>query len=337
MSDDVQTLIEPLRERVGGYVRSTLGLRPDPRRLRALAELEAGSDATGSDATGSDATGLATGTEPVEAAAPARRDRGLFGPGSATWKVHGSPAGLVGGLRALLLQTMHPLAMAGVAQHSNYRADPFGRLQRTSAFVAATTYGTVAEAERAIEVVHRVHERVTGTAPDGRPYRANDPELLLWVHATEIDSFLRAHLRFDPDPLDAAGIDRYVEEMADIAHRLGSAPAPLDRAQLRAYFERVRPELRAGRHARETARFLLVPPIPNSARPAYGIVAAAAVGLLPTRVRRALWIPPLLPGMEPLLVRPAATALLRTLAWALAPPPELTQPSGGAAEASTVS
>ncbi len=118
-----------------------------------------------------------------------------FGPDSAMWAVHTDLAMLVGGLRALLLQTLHPLALAGVTQHSSYRTDPLGRLQRTGAFLGATTFGTAEESDRAIATVRAIHTRVTGTTRDGRPYSALDPHLLAWVHCTEADSFLRARQR----------------------------------------------------------------------------------------------------------------------------------------------
>ena len=140
---------------------------------------------------------LLAGTDEPPNRGPADRvDDGWFGPGSATWTVHGDLSMLVGGVRALLLQTLHPGAMAGVADHSSYREDPLGRLHRTGAFVGATTFGTTAEAEAAVEMVKAVHRRVVGTTPEGVPYTAADPRLLLWVHATEVDSFLRAHRRY---------------------------------------------------------------------------------------------------------------------------------------------
>ena len=132
-------------------------------------------------------------------------------------RVHGDAAMFAGGLRALLLQSLHPLAMIAVAQHSDYRNDPWGRLQRISTFLAATTYGTVEDAERAVARVRRVHEHVTGVASDGRPYRAADPHLLRWVHVAETDSFLRCHQRYGARPLDDAGCDGYVADTARIA------------------------------------------------------------------------------------------------------------------------
>ena len=145
-------------------------------------------------------------------------------------RVHGDAAMFVGGLRALLLQSLHPLAMIAVAQHSDYREDPWGRLQRTSTFLAATTYGTVEDAQRAVDRVRRVHEHVTGITPDGRSYRAADPHLLRWVHVAETDSFLRCHQRYGARPLDEAGCDGYVADTARIAIELGVPDPPRTRA-----------------------------------------------------------------------------------------------------------
>lgn len=243
-------------------------------------------------------------------------DPGLFGPGSATWAVHGDPSMIIGGLRALLLQTMHPLAMAGVADHSDYRSDPLGRLHRTGGFVGTTTFGTTDEAEHAIAVVRRIHERVRGTAPDGRPYAATDPHLLLFVHCTEVDSFLRARQRYGAAPLTADAPDRYVGEMAVVAEKLGVRRAPRDREELAAVLDAYGEELHVGHQARETVRFLAWPPLPLATRPTYALVFATAVSMLPRRVRRALRLP-VAPLAEPLAIRPAATAAMRTLGWAL--------------------
>ncbi len=253
--------------------------------------------------------------------APERRvpfddDPGLFGPGSATWEVHRDASMMIGGLRALLLQTLHPPTMAGVAEHSNYRTDPLGRLHRTGSFVGTTTFGTTEEADDAIRIVRRVHTRVKGTMADGTPYDAADPHLILWVHCTEVDSFLRARERYGAQRLSADAPDRYVHEMAVVAERLGANDAPRSRAELRATLERFRPELAVGRQARETLRFLAWPPIALTLRPTYGVVFAAAASMLPGFARRMLWLP-VVPLAEPLAIRPAATALMRTLGWAL--------------------
>lgn len=257
-------------------------------------------------------------------------DEGLFGPTSVTWRVHADRSMLVGGLRALLLQTLHPLAMAGVAEHSAYRSQPARRLQRTTAFVMATTYGSTADAEAAIEAVRRVHEHIAGVSPDGLPYRASDPALLAWVHATEVDSFARAYERHGPGRLSDADRDRYVGEMAVVAERLGVPRPPRRWAELQAYLRDVRPELRATADARRGVRFLLAPPLPLAARPAYGVVAAAAVALLPRYARRELWLP-VPPLVEPVAVRPAAAAVLGVIGWALGPPPDARHRQAGAA------
>jgi uncharacterized protein (DUF2236 family) len=234
-------------------------------------------------------------------------------------RLHADGAMFVGGLRALLLQSLHPLAMAGVAEHSDYRSDPWGRLQRTADFLAATTYGPAVEAERAVARVRRVHERVAGVAADGRSYAANDPHLLRWVHVAEVDSFLAANRRYAADPLDDAECDVYVRQMAVIARALG-VPAPPEsvrslRDQLRAY----RPELHSTPEARDAARYLLLqPPMPAAIRPLYTVLASASVALLPTWARWPLRLP-FLPVAEAVAVRPAGDALVRGLRWAMTP------------------
>ena len=240
-----------------------------------------------------------------------------FGPDSGMWAVHTDVAMLIGGLRALLLQTLHPLALAGVTQHSSYRTDPLGRLHRTAAFVGTTTFGTVEESEQAIAMVHAIHQRVTGTARDGREYSALDPHLLAWVHCTEADSFLRARLRYGDRPLSDDLADRYVAEIGEIGAALGVEAAPQSRAELRARLQDYRPELRATRDTRETVRFLAFPPaLPVAARAPYSVLFGAAVTMLPPFAQRMLLLP-VPPLTEPLVVRPAATVLLRTIGWAL--------------------
>src|SRR4051812_32377205 len=162
-------------------------------------------------------------------------------------RVHGDASMFVGGLRALLLQSLHPLAMAGVAGHSGYRGDPWGRLARTSYFLAATTFGPDAEARATIERIKGVHGRVRGRAPDGRTYSAGDPRLLEWVHIAEIDSFLRAHQRYGSAPLDRAGRDGYVADTARVARELGVVDPPETEAALAERVAAVRPALGGSR------------------------------------------------------------------------------------------
>jgi uncharacterized protein (DUF2236 family) len=258
---------------------------------------------------------------------PARRERihGTPGPrwfpeGAAIRQVHGDASMFVGGVRALLLQSLHPLAMAGVAAHSGYKGDPWGRLQRTSHFLAVTTFGTANDAEAMVDRIRRVHETVRGTARDGRPYSASDPHLLRWVHIAEVDSFLTAHQRYGLRPLDADGRDRYVAETARVAEALGAVDPPRSEAELRAQIEEYRPELEGTRAAREAARFIvLTPPLPPLALPAYAAISGAAVALLPRWARAELrlpWFPP----AEVAVIRPAGSAVTRAIRWAMAPP-----------------
>ena len=234
-------------------------------------------------------------------------------------RVHADASMFVGGLRALLLQSMHPLAMAGVAQHSDYRTDPWGRLQRTADFLAATTFGPVDVADAAIARVRMVHQRVRGRASDGRPYSAGDPHLLRWVHICEVDSFLAAYQRYGASPLTEAEADEYVADMAVVASALGVNHPPVTVRQLRQEFREFRPELQGSREAREAARFLLLePPLPLPARPAYGLLAASAVALLPAWVRWPLRLP-YLPVSEAVAVRPAGAAVTGLIRWALTP------------------
>jgi len=231
-------------------------------------------------------------------------------------RVHGDSAMFIGGIRALLLQSLHPLAMAAVAAHSGYQGDPWGRLQRTSYFLAVTTFGRAGDAQETINRVRKIHRRVTGVAPDGRPYAAADPHLLTWVHIAEADSFLRAHSRFGAQPLDQAGRDGYVADMARIAVELGVPDPPRTEAELADRIRQYRPELRGTAQSRAAARFLLLnPPLPVIARAPYGLLAAAATSLLPGWARRPLYLPRL-PLTEAALVRPAGHAVVHGIRWA---------------------
>lgn len=246
-----------------------------------------------------------------------------FEPGSPITRVHADASMFVGGIRALLLQSLHPAAMRAVSEHSGYRGDMWGRLARTSTFLGVTTYGHVEDAEQAVAVVRRIHERVTGTMPDGTPYAASDPHLLAWVHIAEIDSFLRAHQAYGERPLDQAGRDQYVAQTAEVARRLGVLDPPTTEAELAAALAAYRPELRGTPEAREAVSLLLVrPPLPVAARVPYGVLAAAAVGLMPRWTRRPLRLP-WLPVTERTVVPALGRAATGTIRWALAsiPPP----------------
>jgi uncharacterized protein (DUF2236 family) len=223
----------------------------------------------------------------------------------------------VGGLRALLFQSLHPLAMAGVAEHSDYRGDPWGRLQRTSTFLAVTTFGTADDAQRAVDKVRGIHRRVRGVAPDGTPYAASDPHLLEWVHIAEVDSFLLAHQRYGAAPLDQDGRDGYVADTARVAEALGVTDPPRTEEQLRQRISAYRPELRSTAAARDAARFLLLtPPLPLVARAPYGVLAATSVSMLPAWARLPLRLP-YVPPVEATVIKMAGNAVVGGLRWVM--------------------
>jgi uncharacterized protein (DUF2236 family) len=243
-----------------------------------------------------------------------------FDPDSAIVRVHGDASMFVGGIRALLLQSLHPVAMRAVAEHSGYRGDMWGRLARTSRFLAVTTFGTADDAQQAVDVVRSIHDRVTGTMPDGTPYVASDPHLLKWVHLAEIDSFLLAHQVYGKEPLDQARRDEYVAQTGEVARRLGVLDPPTTEAEMRAALESYRPELRGTEDAREAVRYLLFkPPLPLAARGPYGVLVAAAVGLMPRWTRRHLRLP-WLPISERTVVRALGGAAVGTIRWAMTRP-----------------
>jgi len=210
-------------------------------------------------------------------------DPGLFGPDSACWKVHGDfTSMLIGGISALMLQALHPLALAGVWDHSNFREDMLGRLRRTGQFLSATTYGSRADAERLIERVRHIHEGVVGQAADGRPYAASDPALLTWVHVAEVSSFLKAHLRYLDPHLPGAEQDRYYAEIARVAERLGAHDVPRSRVEIADYLQAQRAQLVCDARSREVLRILLDAPAPSLlARPFGGLMMQAGIDLLP--------------------------------------------------------
>lgn len=242
--------------------------------------------------------------------------------------VHGDASMFIGGLRALLLQSLHPRAMAAVAGHSDFRTDPWGRLQRTAYFLAVTTFGPGEDAQAAVERVRSVHVHVRGTTRDGEPYAANDPHLLRWVHVAEADSFLAAHQRYGANKLDAAGCDGYVADIARVGAALGVPSPPRSRRELDAAIRGFRGELRGTPESREASRFLLLsPPLPIPVRPAYGLIAAAAVSLLPWWARRRLLLP-YLPLTEAVAIRPAGELVTRTLRWAMTAEPKASVTTG---------
>ncbi len=286
----------------------------------------------------------------------------LLPTGGAAWLVHAEASMMVGGIRALLLQSLHPVAMQGVGEHSDFRDDPLGRLRRTVFFLGTTTYCSLPEAEAAIAAVRRVHLSVSGVTPEGRQYSADDPDLLAWVHATEVDSFLEAFLRYGRRPQrrstvlapnlpsgngngagatgggdhrsgseqapGSTGIqpaelpDRYVAEMATVAKRLGIDEPPRSHAELTATIDGFGPTVAATELSRQAAYFLRAFPLPPVARLAYRVLFWAAFDSLPPWAQA---LHDLRCGpLRRSLVRPTARAMLHLMGWALrdAPDPE---------------
>jgi len=241
-----------------------------------------------------------------------------FPPGSPIQEVHGDASMFIGGMRALMLQALHPVAMTAVSEHSGYRGDMWGRLARTSTFLAVTTFATAEDAEATVAAIRRIHDSVTGTMPDGAPYAASDPHLLQWVHVAEIDSFLRAYQRYGHAPLDQAGRDEYVAQTAVVAQKLGVLDPPRTEAGLAEVLASYRPELRGTDHAHEAISHLVWhPDLPPAARPGYLVLAAAAIDMMPAWTRRELRLPRLPLAGAGTLGRFAT----RTIRWAMAMPP----------------
>jgi uncharacterized protein (DUF2236 family) len=255
-------------------------------------------------------TGRADGAAPWVRAISEPGDRGWFGPGSTTWRVHADAATLVGGIRALLVQAMHPTVLAGFDQHSAYREDPTSRLQRTAAFVTVTTFGSSEQAAAACERVRRAHAPVRGTTSEGRPYDASDPELLGWVHLALVDSLAESVRRYGRTAFD---LDDYLAETAVVGDYLEAAHVPRSAAGLAASYDHYYPQLAVTSASFPAHRFLLDPPLPAAMRPAYRVLAAAAVASLPPRLADLMADRPVLPPAPAAVVGRAATRLLAVL------------------------
>jgi len=211
-------------------------------------------------------------------------DPGLFGPGSISWKVMGDVSSFVGGVRALLLQALHPEVAAGVADHSQYESDPLGRLNRTSLFVTTANYGSMPEVEAAVRVVREAHKPVSGVSERGIRYSANQPQLGAWVHNTLTDSFLEAYQTFC-QPLTAEEADQFVREQSKIGELLGVTELPLTASELRRWVTD-HPSLDKSDALRSAWDFLRKPPLQPGQLLGYKVVRAAAVATLPTNVAR---------------------------------------------------
>lgn len=272
----------------------------------------------------------------MAAAVETGSDFGLFGPGSTAWRLHKEPGLLIGGLRALMVQALHPLAIAAVEQHSDYKKDVWGRFDRTSSYVMTTVFGSTAEAEargRRVRAIHRpIHgiDRVTGL-----PYAADDPILLLWIHTTLVESFVMAYEKF-VRPLSVSEKDRYVAEMVRQARLVGlrDDDVPDTYARNFRFISSQAPILQLTQTSVEALETVLNPPLPPHRRPGWWVLGQAAISLLPKSaiemygIRRH-------PTAEAAL-RPLVAAGGRLAARLLPPPPVLRSAQRRTAEAGLV-
>lgn len=248
---------------------------------------------------------------------PPRTDDGLFGPRSVAWRVHGDVATMMmGGVGALLLQMLHPAALAGVWDYSDFRKDMSGRLRRTAQFVGGTTYGSAERATGLIARVRSIHASVAGELPDGTTYRASDPRLLTFVHSAESLCFLDAFRRYRDPLMSRAEQDRYFRETSVVARMLGAEGTAETRAGTIAFLEAIRPELRCDDRTREVSRILLAQkPESPALAPLYGVMFDAGIDLLPG------WAAELhgfrQSGAKRAAVRAAALGVTGVMGWAM--------------------
>jgi uncharacterized protein (DUF2236 family) len=243
-------------------------------------------------------------------------DVGYFGPDSAAWAVHGSLPTIVGGIRALLMQALHPGALAGVMQHSRYEADALGRLAGTTQWLTVVTFGDTTAADRECARVRGMHRKVSGTYDaDGaeRVYSAMDPDLLRWVHVAFTDSFLATHRVWGGSI--PGGEDAYVREWAKAGELVGVVNPPRSVAELEQQLRDFLPDLRGGEAADKTVDFIRHVPMPVPARPAYALLFAGAVATMPAEHRALLK----LPNVPLTVAKPAVGAMLGTLGLVLGP------------------
>ncbi len=254
------------------------------------------------------------GRRPLEHTLDHVGDPGLLGPDSVSWRVIGDASAFVGGIRALLVQTAHPEVVAGVEQHSRYRDDPFGRLNRTSVYVTETTYGALPEVEAAVAAVRRAHRPVRGTSERGREFRAADPALAAWVHNVLTDSFLAAYQAYGPAPLTADEADRFVAEQTEVGALLDAAPLPRNAAELAAWITD-HPDLVATKALANSLEFLREPPLPPGVGFGYRRLFDGAVATIPASLRKLI-------GLQAgRWAEPVARATIGSLRWALGSSP----------------
>ena len=242
-------------------------------------------------------------------------DEALFEKDTPIRLVHADLVGMMtGGIRALLLQMLHPHALQGVLDHSNFREDMHGRLQRTARFIAVTSFGHRDDAMKAIERVNRIHAKVGGTLPDGSRYEATNPRTLAWVHVTEAQSFLAGYLRHVRPDMPGHEQDEYYRQFAVIARALGADPVPETRREAEALFRELRQDLRPSAEAREVAQLVLSQRPEGTPVALQTMIAAEAVAMLPPFARSMLHLQR--PVLTALPARAATWGVGRTLRWA---------------------
>ncbi len=242
-------------------------------------------------------------------------DNALFAKDTPIRLVHADLVGMMtGGIRSLLLQMLHPEALQGVLDHSNFREDMHGRLRRTAQFIAVTTFGHETRANAAIERVNAIHSKITGTLPDGTPYAANNPRTLAWVHVVEAQSFLAGYLRHVRPNMPGADQDEYYRQFAVIARALGAAPVPENRREAEAIFRELRTDCRASPEAREVAQLVLTQRPEGTPPGVQTLLGAEAVAMVPEWGRKMLHLQR--PVLTALPARAATWGVGRTLRWA---------------------
>lgn len=241
-------------------------------------------------------------------------DPGLFGPGSSTWRVIGDVSAMIGGIRALLIQSAHPEVVAGVADHSDYRQDPLGRLSRTTAYVTATAYGAMPEVEEALTVVRLAHRTVEGVSERGIPYSAGNTDHASWVHNVLVDSFLTAYQVFSRSPINDEAADHFVSEQTRLGRKLSATDTPTTRAALSSWIIE-HDAIGPSDAMHDTVSFLSNPPLPTAALLGYRRLFAAAVATIPGSIVRILGVSP---GPGALPMGRKAASLLR---WSLGASP----------------
>lgn len=254
------------------------------------------------------------GPMPLEHTRDYAGDSGLLGPGSVSWEVIADPVVMLGGIRALLVQTAHPEVVAGVEDHSRYRDDPLGRLTRTSLYVTETTYGARPEIDAAVGFVRRAHRPVHGRSGRGVAYDANDGDLAAWVHNVLTDSFIAAFQAYGPRRLSTAEADRFVAEQTRIGGLLGADPLPRRAGELRAWVLG-HPLLERSDAQAEAVRFLRKPPLPLAQRAGYELLLQGAIATIPKGLRELLDLHPA-PGADA-----TGATMVKALRWALGPSP----------------